>query len=266
MSGKLVGWAFDVERLSPMEKLVLLALADNADRAGVCWPSQAELARKTGLGERTIRTHLRTFEIRTLLTKEPRLKIQGRGRASDLYRLAGGEDQPANDGRPTGDPSQDQPANDDTALYREPPEEPSGTIPLPSSPASVSGSDEVEAVWSAYVDALEKKGRGAELQADARKIIAAALKAGSVSELITCVATNAASDYHQKRGEFKHRKGGKYNSIGQILKPRARNGETQRSRIEWWLEKAEEQGLDQVEDADPNAEFRRIRREQGFDE
>lgn len=124
MSGKLVGWAFDVEDLSPSQKLVLLGLADNADRAGICWPSQKELVEKTGLSERTVREHLVLFEERGLLAKEPRLKIKGRGRASDIYRLAGGDDQPANDGRPTGNSPHDQPATDNTPYIEEPPKEP----------------------------------------------------------------------------------------------------------------------------------------------
>jgi hypothetical protein len=124
VSGKLIGWAFDVEGLSPSQKLVLLGLADNADRGGICWPSQAELVEKTGLAERTVREHLNLFEDRGLIAKEPRLKIKGRGRASDIYRLAGGDDQPATDGRPTGNSQHDQPATDNTPLIEEPPKEP----------------------------------------------------------------------------------------------------------------------------------------------
>lgn len=123
MSGKLIGWAFDVKGLSPSQKLILLGLADNADRGGICWPSQRELVEKTGLSERTVREHLTLFEGRKLIAKEPRLKIKGRGRASNIYRLAGGDDQPATDGRPTGSSQHDQPATDDISLIEEPPKE-----------------------------------------------------------------------------------------------------------------------------------------------
>lgn len=41
--------------LPPMEKLVLLALADCANDEGHCWPAASTLARKSGQGERTVR-------------------------------------------------------------------------------------------------------------------------------------------------------------------------------------------------------------------
>jgi hypothetical protein len=46
--------AWDAD-LPPMEKLVLLALADCANDQGMCWPSAATLGRKSGQGERTVR-------------------------------------------------------------------------------------------------------------------------------------------------------------------------------------------------------------------
>jgi hypothetical protein len=41
--------------LPPMEKLVLLALADAANDEGHCWPSATTVMRKSGQGERTVR-------------------------------------------------------------------------------------------------------------------------------------------------------------------------------------------------------------------
>lgn len=40
--------------LKPAEKLVLLALADNANDEGVCWPSIRTICRKSCLGESTV--------------------------------------------------------------------------------------------------------------------------------------------------------------------------------------------------------------------
>lgn len=100
------------------------------------------------------------------------------------------------------------------------------------------GFGDVEKVWEHYVATMGKRGRGAELRDDERKIIRDALAAGDVDELKTCVSACERSDYHMKRGDFCNRRGGKYNSIGKIFKPRPRHGETQRSRIEWWLEAA----------------------------
>ena len=48
MSIRAITWAFDIESISPATKIVLLALADNADEdTGAAFPSQATLARKT---------------------------------------------------------------------------------------------------------------------------------------------------------------------------------------------------------------------------
>jgi hypothetical protein len=41
-------------KLEPMQKLVLVAMADNANDEGECWPSVPYLARKTGAGTRTV--------------------------------------------------------------------------------------------------------------------------------------------------------------------------------------------------------------------
>lgn len=107
----------------------------------------------------------------------------------------------------------------------------------------------VDAVWSAYVTAMKPR-RTAAGEAE-RRIIRAALKEATVDECVTCIKACAASDYHMKRGEYIKRKGGKYNSIGKILKPRPRLGETQRSRIDWWLDKEISSGVAGFPSADP---------------
>lgn len=85
--------------------------------------------------------------------------------------------------------------------------------------------------------------RSQTLGDDDRAIIRAALKVASVAECIRCIDTCEASDYHMKRGRHAHRQGRKYNSIGSILKPRRNRGETVRSRIDFWLDRADEAAL-----------------------
>lgn len=53
MSNPILTMAWEVA-LPPMEKLVLAALADFANEAGLAWPSVATLCRRTGAGERTV--------------------------------------------------------------------------------------------------------------------------------------------------------------------------------------------------------------------
>jgi DNA-binding transcriptional regulator YhcF (GntR family) len=54
MSLRVMTWAWSVH-LSPTPKLVLMALADEADDDGYCFPSQRRLAAKCSITDRTVR-------------------------------------------------------------------------------------------------------------------------------------------------------------------------------------------------------------------
>ena len=59
--------------LPPGEKLVLLALADQAgDDGRQCWPSVETIAHKSGQGERTVRRALASLEEKGHLTRQHR--------------------------------------------------------------------------------------------------------------------------------------------------------------------------------------------------
>lgn len=63
-------WELD---LPPGEKLVLLALADQANDAGTqCWPSVETIARRSGQGVRTVRRALASLETQGHLTRDHR--------------------------------------------------------------------------------------------------------------------------------------------------------------------------------------------------
>lgn len=68
MSVRIMSAVWDMP-FSPVEKLILLALADWANDDGVAWPSIAQLARKTGCGERTVQRTLREAEKTGLLVR-----------------------------------------------------------------------------------------------------------------------------------------------------------------------------------------------------
>jgi hypothetical protein len=110
--------------------------------------------------------------------------------------------------------------------------------PLPSRSET---SSQVDAVWGAYVAVM--KPRQQQVGDDERLVIRAALKVATVEELVTCIKTCEASDFHMKRGQHVNRKGERYKSIAKILKPRPRREETQRSRIDWWLDRANAAGV-----------------------
>lgn len=66
-------WEMD---FTPVDKLVLLALADWANEDGKCWPSISKIASKTGCGERTVQRALREAETRGLLIRD---EVKGKG-------------------------------------------------------------------------------------------------------------------------------------------------------------------------------------------
>ncbi len=61
MSTRVESWAWDQPGLLPQQKLVLLRLAVRATDNGVCFPGQAEIRGKTGLGETMVRRHVRAL-------------------------------------------------------------------------------------------------------------------------------------------------------------------------------------------------------------
>jgi hypothetical protein len=72
VSIKLMSIVWDLH-LPPGEKLVLLALADQANDEGVqCWPAVSTIARRSGQGERTVRRALADLESKGHLTRQHR--------------------------------------------------------------------------------------------------------------------------------------------------------------------------------------------------
>ena len=86
MSVQAISAAFAVQGVTPSEKLVLLALANYADAEARCWPSQARLARDTGLTDRQIRRVFVSLMAAGLMTKQERRRPDGY-RASDVITL-----------------------------------------------------------------------------------------------------------------------------------------------------------------------------------
>jgi hypothetical protein len=101
VSVRAITWAWEQPVRPPARKLVLVALADEADDTGACWPSQGRIAEKCGFGirtadgrtrrgyvpgVRTVRAHLVALEAAGYLARSPRYRDQRR--TSDLYQLA----------------------------------------------------------------------------------------------------------------------------------------------------------------------------------
>lgn len=85
MSVIAMAWAWTINGLGPDTKFVLIALAEQADENGYCWPSQKLIAQRVEMGERTVRHHLKTLQKVGLLTAEVRSSADGR--CANAYRL-----------------------------------------------------------------------------------------------------------------------------------------------------------------------------------
>ena len=59
MSFKLMAQALDIKTGSPLTKLILLKLCDNANDAGECWPSQNNIAEQCETSRETVNRHIK---------------------------------------------------------------------------------------------------------------------------------------------------------------------------------------------------------------
>ena len=78
-------WAWTVP-LSPSPKFVLMALADDADDSGFCFPSHRRIALKCTITERSVRRMIRLLAERRYLVVHQR--FNNRARTSNGYQLA----------------------------------------------------------------------------------------------------------------------------------------------------------------------------------
>ena len=87
MSVAAVKWASRQKIRSSVALRVLLALAEKANKAGECFPSQATIAAETGYSKRSVEYAMKALEGWGLITRKKRGKAGGKGRCSDLVTL-----------------------------------------------------------------------------------------------------------------------------------------------------------------------------------
>lgn len=102
-------WAWN-QPLAPTQKLVLVALAWHSDDGGTCWPSQARLARLSGLSERSVRRAAKDLEQRGLVRRLRRTTDAG-AVTSHLYVLQLGLHPPDTVSGPSGQTRPRRPAS-----------------------------------------------------------------------------------------------------------------------------------------------------------
>ncbi|WP_447979049.1 helix-turn-helix domain-containing protein [Candidatus Nitrospira bockiana] len=78
-------WAFE-QKLEPVQKLILLALADQADPWGRCYPGLPSVSERTGLAVETIRRHIARLRTQGLMRVIERRRADG-SRTTNEYRL-----------------------------------------------------------------------------------------------------------------------------------------------------------------------------------
>jgi hypothetical protein len=71
-----MNWAWQ-QRLSPSQKLILMALADAANDFDVCWPSVSTVATKCCVSIRTVRRVMQKPQHCGLMLSEPRYRKDG---------------------------------------------------------------------------------------------------------------------------------------------------------------------------------------------
>ncbi len=87
MSVEAITWALGIKTGSPTRKVVLLCLANYADREGVCWPSYESLAEQCEISKNTIIRCIAALVDGGLLTREVRHTKNGK-QTSNSYTLA----------------------------------------------------------------------------------------------------------------------------------------------------------------------------------
>lgn len=87
MSFKLMAEVFDVKVGSPIRKMVLLKLADQANDSDECYPSYETIASACELSRRSVITHIKWLEENGYLRIERRYNHEAKKNFSNMYHL-----------------------------------------------------------------------------------------------------------------------------------------------------------------------------------
>lgn len=87
MSFKLVAQVMDIKVGSPLRKMILIKLADQANDSGVCWPSYDSIAKTCEISKRSVITHIQKLEQQGFLHIEKRYNTEAGKNFSNKYHL-----------------------------------------------------------------------------------------------------------------------------------------------------------------------------------
>lgn len=85
MSTKAVSWVLHHVRVEPITKMILVAMAENADETGVCWPSQTTTAEKACVSLATVKRKIKWLEQQGVISVVRRRV--GSHKTQNKYRL-----------------------------------------------------------------------------------------------------------------------------------------------------------------------------------
>jgi hypothetical protein len=87
MSIEAMRWAWKQDCTSAAEKLVLMALADNADNEGYCWPGNANTGERCQISAGSVRRHLNNLDAAGLIVKVKRRRRKDGTLSVWIYQL-----------------------------------------------------------------------------------------------------------------------------------------------------------------------------------
>lgn len=87
MSFKLVAQVMDIKVGSPLRKMILIKLADQANDNGICWPSYETIAKTCEISKRSVITHIQKLEEQGFLRIEKRYNKEAGKNFSNRYHL-----------------------------------------------------------------------------------------------------------------------------------------------------------------------------------
>ena len=76
MSIKVMSWVWE-QALPPLDRIVLMAIADHADDDGYAWPGMKRIAEKCSMEKRTVQRHVEKLQEQQLLKVESRQRNDG---------------------------------------------------------------------------------------------------------------------------------------------------------------------------------------------
>jgi len=87
MSFKLVAQVMEIKVGSPLRKIILIKLADQANDEGTCWPSYETIAKACEISKRSVITHIQVLEDQGFLRIEKRYNKDAGKNFSNRYHL-----------------------------------------------------------------------------------------------------------------------------------------------------------------------------------